>query len=137
LRRALDKGLNIGLGTDISGGPSGSMLEACRATVAVSRQLDTGVDPKLAQDGRGVAGSRVDMRIAFHLATTGGGVALDLPIGLFRKGYQADAIVVDPAAADGSVRLFGADPLDHLEQILYTASLANLAQIHVSGERVA
>jgi guanine deaminase len=137
LRRALDKGLHIGLGTDISGGPSGSMLEACRATVAVSRQLDTGVDPELPQDGRGVAGSRVDMRTAFHLATAGGGVALDLAVGLFRPGYQADAIVVNPAAADGSVRLFGADPLDHLEQILYTASLANLAQIHVSGERVA
>lgn len=137
LRRALDKGLNIGLGTDISGGPSGSMLDACRATVAASRQLETGVDPALPQAERGVAGSRIDMRTAFHLATAGGGVALDLPIGLFRPGYQADAIVIDAEVDAGSVRLFGEDPLDHIEQILYTASLANLAQIHVSGERVA
>lgn len=137
LRRALEKGLNVGLGTDISGGPSGSMLDACRATVAASRQLETGVDPALPQAERGVGGSRIDMRTAFHLATAGGGVALDLPIGLFRPGYQADAIVVDPEAEAGSVRLFGDDPLDHIEQILYTASLANLAQIHVSGDRVA
>lgn len=137
LRRALDRGLHIGLGTDISGGPSGSMLDACRATVAASRQLDTGVDPALPQASRGVPGARVDMRTAFHLATAGGGVALDLPIGLFRPGYQADAIVVDPEAEAGSVRLFGEDPLDHIEQILYTASLANLAEVHVSGDRVA
>ena len=42
LRRALEKGLHVGLGTDISGGPSGSMIEACRATVQASRMLEDG-----------------------------------------------------------------------------------------------
>jgi guanine deaminase len=76
------------------------------------------------------------MLTAFHLATAGGGVALDLPIGLFRPGYQFDAIAIDPDAAAGTVRLFGAEPADRLAQILYTASKANIAAVHVGGDRV-
>ena len=136
LRRALEKGLNVGLGTDISGGPSGSMLEACRTTVQSSRQLEEGVDPRDSRETRGTPNARIDMLTAFHLATAGGGVALDLPIGLFQPGYQFDAIAIDPDAADGTVRLFGAEPADRLSQILYTASKANIAAVHVGGDLV-
>ncbi len=77
------------------------------------------------------------MLTAFHLATAGGGVALDLPIGLFRPGYQFDAMIVDPEAAGGSIRLFGeTEPVAVLEKILYTASRPNIAAVYVSGERV-
>jgi len=136
LRKALAKGLHVGLGTDISGGPSASMLEACRTTVAASRVLDDGVDAERPAGERGRAGSRVDMLTAFHLATAGGGVALDLDIGLFRPGYHFDALIVDPAAAAGTVRLFGAQPVERIEQILYTASRANLAAVYVGGDLV-
>lgn len=137
LRRALEKHLHVGLGTDISGGPSASMLEACRASVAVSRQLETGVDPRLAPESRGVPDSRIDMRLAFHLATAGGGLALDLPIGLFRPGYQFDAVLIDTAADQGTIRLFGAAPQLHVEQVLYSAAPANLSSVYVSGQPVA
>lgn len=137
LRRALEKHLHVGLGTDISGGPSASMLEACRASVAVSRQLETGVDPALAPERRGVPDSRIDMRLAFHLATAGGGLALDLPIGLFRPGYQFDAVFIDTEADQGMVRLFGAAPSEHVEQVLYSAAPANLSSVYVSGQPVA
>ena len=39
LRAALEKGVHVGLGTDISGGPSASMLENCRGAVLASRML--------------------------------------------------------------------------------------------------
>lgn len=136
LRRALEKGLNVGLGTDISGGPSGAMWDACRTTVQSSRQLEEGVDPTDSRETRGTPDSRIDLLTAFHLATAGGGVALDLPIGLFRPGYQFDAIAIDPDAPAGTVRLFGAEPADRLAQILYTASKANIAAVHVGGDRV-
>ncbi len=138
LRRALDKGLNVGLGTDISGGPSGSMLEACRATVQASRMLEDGVDATEPASTRGVPQSRVDMLTAFHLATAGGGNALDLPIGLFRPGYQFDALVIDPDAPDGTIRRFGeTDPSQLIEPILYTATRPNIARVYVSGSQVA
>lgn len=137
LRRALERGLHAGLGTDISGGPLASVMEAMRATVQVSRMLDTGVDPAKAQDARGVPGSAVTMATAFHLATAGGGVALDLPIGQFAPGYQFDAIAIDPEAHGGTIRLFGeSEPQAILEKILYTASRPNIAEVWVGGRSV-
>lgn len=136
LRRALEKGVHVGLGTDVSGGPSASMLDAARMTVAASRMLQDGVDATDSRETRGVANSRVDLLTAFHLATAGGGVALDLDIGLFRPGYHFDALIVDAAAEAGTVRLFGAQAADRIEQILYTASRPNLAAVYVGGDLV-
>lgn len=47
LRAALEKGLHVGLGSDISGGPSASLFDNMRAAILVSRMLETGVDPGL------------------------------------------------------------------------------------------
>lgn len=137
LRKALERGLNVGLGTDISGGPSASMLEAARMTVAVSRMLQDGVDPDDSRETRGRPESRIDLLTAFHLATAGGGIALDLDIGLFRPGYHFDALIIDAAAEAGTIRLFGAQPADRIEQILYTASRPNIAATYVGGDLVA
>lgn len=138
LRRALEKGVHVGLGTDISGGPAGTILEACRAMVQAARMLEDGVDAGASKERRGVPASRVDMATALHLATAGGGEALDLPVGRFEVGYQCDALVIDPATPDGTIRLFGeADPLAILEKTLYTATRPNLAAVLVSGETVA
>ena len=111
------------------------MFDACRSTVQVSRLLEDGVDATVSRETRGTPHSRIDMLTAFHLATAGGGVALDLPIGLFRPGYQFDALVLDPEAAGGSIRLFGeTEPMAVLEKVLHTAGPANIAAVYVSGE---
>ncbi|MER8398415.1 guanine deaminase [Mesorhizobium sp. M1348] len=139
LRAALEKGVKVGLGTDISGGPSASMFDAMRATVMSSRMLETGTDPALAAEARGTAGTaRVDFREAFHLATAGGGAALGLPVGRFSPGYHFDAILVDTAAPRGTIHLW--DELDDgdgiLQKIVYSASRANIASVWVSGRAV-
>ena len=138
LRRALEQGVHVGLGTDISGGPAGTMFEATRGAVQASRMLEDGVDPTDSRETRGTPGSRIDIATAFHLATAGGGEALDLPIGRFEAGCFCDALVIDPATSDGSIRLFGeTDPVAILEKTLYTATRPNLATVLVAGERVA
>ena len=139
LRRALAKRLNVGLGTDISGGPSAALLDACRMAVAASRLLADGVDANLPPARRGRAGSAIDWRTAFHLATVGGGRALDLPIGTFAVGQHFDAVSIDTAHPEGTIRLF-ADRDDHeavLQKIIYGASRANIAEVWVGGRRVA
>lgn len=137
LRCALQNGVHVGLGTDISGGPISSIFEAARATVQVSRMLDTGVDPGKPRSGRGVPGSAVTIATAFHLATAGGGIALDLPIGTFAPGQKFDAMLIDTDAPAGGVRLFGeTQPEAILEKILYTATRANIAHVWVDGVRV-
>jgi guanine deaminase len=139
LRAALEKGLHVGLGTDISGGPSASMLENCRGAVQVSRMLESGVDPTIPQESRGAkTPARIDFKDAFYIATTGGGVALDLPIGQFAPGFQFDAIVIDTNANNGTIRLW--DELDHgdrvLQKIIYSASQANIRSVWVGGNDV-
>ena len=137
LRRALDKHLHVGLGTDISGGPSASMFEACRSTVQASRLLEDGVDPTLPAARRGTPGARVDLVTAFHLATAGGGVALDLPIGILAPGYRFDVMTVNTTATQGAIRLFGESrPAAIFEKILYGATRANIAMVWVDGRQV-
>ena len=137
LRRALEKGVRVGLGTDISGGPISSMFEATRAAVMVSRMLQSGVDPDTPPKQRGISRSAVPMSTAFHIATAGGAAALDLPVGRFEPGRKFDAIAIDCEASDGGIRLFGeADPLAILEKILYTATRANIARVFVDGQQV-
>jgi guanine deaminase len=138
LRAALAKGLRVGLGTDISGGPSASMFDTLRMSVATSRLLEDGVDPDLPPERRGRPASRIDWRSAFFLATAGGGDVLDLPIGCFAVGNAFDAVIVDTEAADGSIRIFNSiDGLeDVLAKILHTASPRNISAVFVAGRAV-
>ncbi|HEY0123045.1 MAG TPA: guanine deaminase [Rhizobium sp.] len=139
LRAALEKGLHVGLGTDISGGPSASMLENARGAILVSGMLQSGVDPNLSPAARSTFGpAQIDFRDAFYIATSGGGIALDLPVGQFAPGYQFDAVLIDTGAEKGTVRLF--EDCDEgegiLQKIIYTASKPNLTTTWVGGRKV-
>ncbi len=138
LRAALQKGVRVGLGTDISGGPSASMIEAQRMAIAASRMLETGVDPALPATSRGRPGSRIDFALAFHLATAGGGAALDLPVGSFRPGFHFDAILINPNVAGSTLRIdeHTDTSADMLEKTIYTASKSNISSVWVGGRPV-
>ena len=133
LRRALEKSVRVGLGTDISGGPSAFLLDNARAAVAASRMLETGVDPATGQADRGVPASRVDFRDAFWLATAGGADVLDLPIGLFAPGRQFDAVLIDLPDAD----LGDQNDDTLLQSIVMRATPGDLRGTWVAGRQVA
>lgn len=139
LKAALEKGLHVGLGTDISGGPAGNILETARSAIMAARLLEAGTDPDLDPDERSKHnGTRIDFRTAFYLATTGGGAALGLPVGKFAPGYQFDAVLIDPTAPLGSLRLW---PELHqgdeiLQKIVYTASRPNITHVWIGGTAV-
>jgi len=84
VRAAQDAGVRVGLGTDVGGGTSLSML----------RTLDESY--KVCQ----LAGQTLSPLRAFYLATLGGAAALYLDdrIGSFAIGKEADFVVLDPAA---------------------------------------
>jgi guanine deaminase len=135
LKAALEKRVHVGLGTDISGGPSASLFDNMRMCVASSRMLEDGVDPDAAAADRRKPGSRVDWQTAFHLATAGGAEALDIEAGIFAPGRHFDAIVVDTETRAGTIRLIGDDlpPGDILARIVYTASKPNIVKTIVGG----
>jgi guanine deaminase len=136
LRKILQHGVHVGLGTDIAGGASPSILDNARQAVLASRTLESGVDPAQNRDERRRPDSRIDAITAFWLATAGGGIALDLPVGVFKEGFQFDAILVDARARDSNLRLAASDsPEEVLQKIIYQAERANIREVWVANRR--
>ena len=137
LRRALHQGVHVGLGTDIAGGSSPSILANARCSIMASRMLESGVDPALGRQQRRRPASRIDALTAFWLATAGGGIALDLDVGVFREGFQFDAVVIDGKVPNSNLRFDHADtPEEILQKIIYHAGRANIREVWVANRRV-
>ena len=85
IRKYLDLGLNIGLGTDVAAGHSESIFRAITDAIQVSkmyfRMVDEAYRPLVFSE-------------AFYLATKGGGAFFG-KVGSFEEGYEFDAIVMD------------------------------------------
>lgn len=84
LERAYSAGVRVGLGTDVGGGTSFSMLQTLNEAYKVLQ----------------LQGQRLSPERAFYLATLGGArsLYLDDRIGSFRPGREADFVILDPAA---------------------------------------
>lgn len=138
IKRLKEQGVEIGLGTDISGGFSPSLWDNIKQAVMSSRMLEDGVDVTCAQETRGVPDSRISVIEAFSLATQGGGEALSLPIGVIAKGYACDIQVIDMNATGASLSGFGVfnEPAEQLQKLLYLATPANIKQVWVQGKLV-
>jgi guanine deaminase len=85
IRKYLDLGLNIGLGSDVAGGHSDSIFRAITDAIQVSkmyfRMVDDAYRPLVFSE-------------AFYLATKGGGAFFG-KVGSFDLGYEFDAVVMD------------------------------------------
>ncbi|EQA6241425.1 TPA: guanine deaminase [Enterobacter ludwigii] len=138
LRAMLDRGLNVGLGTDIAGGHSPSVFDACRHAITASKALNDGVDARIKPEHRGRPGSAVSFKEAFWLATAGAGGVLGLPVGKLEVGYQFDAIVIDTRAAGSDIYIHPAEdqPEDRLQKIIYNARRNNISRVWVDGKAV-
>lgn len=136
LRRNLDAGMRIGLGTDVAGGASASLFEACDHAVTVSRMLEDGVDVTRSHD-RGVAQSRVDIVTAFYLATAGGAELLGIEAGLLAPGRFFDALAVD-ISPDGPLGI--APEVDDwsrtFEKLVRRGSPASIRAVWINGRLV-
>ena len=132
------EGLNICLGTDISGGFSPSLYDNIKHTVMVSRMLNDGVDNKLKADNRGTHDSKVSVFEAFYLATTGGGEALKLPLGLFKEGYICDFQVIDINTPTNKLPNYLDNEEDKhlLQKILYLSTSENIREVWVQGKQI-
>ena len=137
-RKALDAGLKVGLGTDISGGSSPSIIHNCQQAISVSRALEDGVDPRKTASERGTPNSRINFREAFWMATTGGAKVLGLQTGRFEPGFSFDAIIVDTRAPDSNLVCWeGTDTAeDVLQKIVNNADRHDIATVWVQGDLV-
>ncbi|KAI3372446.1 hypothetical protein L3Q82_022932, partial [Scortum barcoo] len=98
VRNVLNHKVKLGLGTDVAGGYSASMLDAVRKALDSSKVLTI-------QDPEHVT---LTFEEVFRLATLGGSQALSLDdqTGNFEVGKDFDALRVNVAAAGGPIDLF-------------------------------
>ena len=139
MRRAQERGVHVGLGSDVSGGPLPGLLPQCQHAVTVSRMLEDGVDAARGADSRGVGSSRVDVIAAFHAATLGGANMLGLAAGLLESGRSFDAFVVNADSGDSGLHYW--DGIDNearlFEKIVRLAGPTDITSVWVAGRRVA
>jgi len=130
-----ERGINIGLATDISGGYSPSMYQAIRQAVLSSKMLNDGVNPALNKEKRGRKGAALTLNNAFYMATVAGGRALGLPLGKLEKGYIFDAQLVN--TQENIPRFYKEKhEEDLLHKVVLLAQTTNIKEVWVQGERV-
>ena len=139
VKHLLDRGVKIGLGTDVSGGAHASIYDSCVQSIVASRALQEGVHANLPSTERGLADASINFKEAFWLATTGGGEALGFEVGSFSQGYCFDAMVIDTAVSDSNLVVWqDMDSLeDILQKIIYNARRPNIRTVWVQGNIVA
>lgn len=155
VRRLLDYGIKVGLGTDISGGYHPSILDAIRACVSTSiakgfwneeeqRLRFTASSSSSSSPSASASETKdyrcLDYREAFRLATLAGSQALGLSekLGNFEVGKDFDALrinVLDPESAfDVSMTYDSIE--DQVEKFLYIGDDRNIAEVYVAGKKV-
>ena len=123
IRRYLDMGLRVGLGTDVAGGFSLSMFRAIADTIQVSKLRWRLMDQTLAP---------ITLEEAFYMATIGGGSFFG-KVGSFEKGYEFDAMVLDDSNIRHPQEI---SSRDRLERLVYLSDDRNLVGKYVQGRKV-
>lgn len=124
IRRYLEEGIPVGLGTDMAGGANISMFRCMADAVGVSKLYW-----RLADQGK----RPLAMEEVFYLATKGGGSFFG-KAGSFEEGYELDALVLDDKGIR-STRTLGTK--ERLERCIYLAEGGKrLAGKYAAGKKV-
>ena len=119
IRKYLSLGIRVGLGSDVAGGHSESILRAITDTVMSSkmywRYIDNSCNP-------------LTFAEAMYLATEGGGEFFG-NVGTFKDGYEFDAVVLDDSSALSTYEL-------SVEKRMERAAYLNLDQIGIVAKFV-
>ena len=122
-KRYLQEGLNIGLGSDIAGGTSISILRAIADAIQASK-----LHWRLTDESR----QPLSLEEGFYLATAGGGSFFG-KVGSFREGFEFDAVILDDSSLP-CPRTF--TPRERLERLIYLGDERNIAGKYVEGSRI-
>ncbi|KAF3767968.1 Metallo-dependent hydrolase [Cryphonectria parasitica EP155] len=142
VRWLLDHGVNVGLGTDVSGGYSPSVLEAARQASLVSRHVAMGLE------GEEKERTKLTVEEVLWLATRGGArlVGLEGIVGGFEVGMEWDAQLVGLGGVEGeddedhdagNVDIFGWESWDNIvAKWLFGGDDRNTTKVWVKGRLV-
>lgn len=123
IRKMLDRGLNIGLGTDVAGGSSMNMLKTMLCALQSSKMYYRYVDS---------ACKPLTFEEVFYLATVGGGKYFG-KVGTFKPGCEFDAVVIDDSKMQ-SMR--NTTVRERVERMVYNDSDCIIRDKFVQGNRI-
>jgi len=124
VRAFLDRGLRVGLGTDIAGGASISLFRSIVDAISVSKLRWRLVDQ---------AYKPLTMEEAFYMATAGGGAFFG-KVGRFGAGYEFDALVIDDSRYRTARQM---QRWERLERFIYLAEgSGDIIGKYVAGQRL-
>lgn len=123
IRKYMNEGLHIGLGSDVAAGTGLSLLKSMAMAIQVSKLYYRLVDPTK---------KPLTTEEVFYLATLGGGSFFGR-VGSFIPGYAFDAVVIDDSAikAPRSLTL-----KERLERILYYCDQVQVTEKYVDGHKL-
>jgi len=129
VRKIREAGVKVGLGTDVAGGYSSSILEEMRHAIMTAKCLTIeGNEPE-----------PLSYREALYLATLGGAeaLALDKEIGNFQAGKSFDALLVNLESEGSVVDLFPERTINDLVQkFIMLGDDRNIVRVFVNGQIV-
>ncbi|XP_023165121.2 guanine deaminase [Drosophila hydei] len=140
VQRLIKAGLTVGLGTDVSGGNSVSVLTAIKRAIDVSKHLAFFKKQDILGTGKAQNPDndyqQLSYKQAYYLATLGGAkaLALDHITGNFSVGKDFDALLVDVSVLEKPHRAFTVDEL--LEKFIFTGDDRNIKAVFVAGNLV-
>ena len=123
VRRYLEAGVPVGLGTDVAGGHSLSLFRAVTDAVQCSKLRWRLTDQSL---------TPLSLEEAFWMVTRGGGAFFG-QVGSFEAGWSFDALVLDDAPERTTLTLTGRE---RLERALYLAEGCRLVSKYVEGRKL-
>lgn len=123
VRTYLEKGMKVGLGTDVAGGFSLSMFRVMTDAIQCSKLRWRLADQSLAP---------LRVEEAFYLATKGGGEFFG-KVGSFEKGYEFDAVVMDDSSLRHPQKL---SVRERLERLIYLAEDRHVTDKFIRGKHV-
>ncbi|ORX72751.1 Metallo-dependent hydrolase [Linderina pennispora] len=133
VRRFIKEGIPVGLGTDVSGGYTPSMLDAMRMAAAANRAL-TALKRDRGDKLEGRDAVPLEAAEAVFLATQGGArvMGMDDELGSLEPGKLFDALVVDLSTPLSPVPSIASTPA----QFVFLADDRNVAQVYVNGKQI-
>lgn len=123
IRKYLQEGLHVGLGSDVAGGATENLFTAMMHAIQVSklrwRLVDDTLEPLTAPE-------------VFYLATKGGGGFFG-KAGSFEKGYELDAVILDDSHIPDQA---GLTIGERLERFIYLNQETDVKAKYVAGRQV-
>lgn len=123
VRKYLQEGLKVGLGSDVAGGATENLFTAMMHAIQVSklrwRLVDDTLDPLTAPE-------------VFYMATKGGGELFG-KVGSFEEGYEFDAVILDDSRIPDQE---GLTIEERLERFIYLNQESDIKVKYVAGSRV-